>query len=243
EPNGYLHLGHAKSICLNFGIAREFGGVCNLRMDDTNPAKEDVEYVDSIQADVNWLIGDWAEDRLGLKPKGKTPETISGDGKRDFFLPAISGSAGVSPAAFGVPPNTSVRETRTESNRDGCAPLEPFYASDYFDQIYDYAEQLIERGKAFVCDLSPADMEFYRGAPDRPGKDSPFRNRTPEENLDLFRRMRDGEFPDGARTLRAKIDMASSNIWLRDPLLYRIKHAEHHQTGDKWCIYPLYDFA
>jgi len=229
EPNGYLHIGHAKSICLNFGIAREFGGVCNLRMDDTNPAKEDVEYVDSIQADVNWLIGDWAEDRLGLKPKGKTPETISGDGKRDFYLGAITGGA-----------------SRTERLVSSLAPpenVEPFYASDYFDQIYDYAEQLIERGKAFVCDLSPADMEFYRGAPDRPGKDSPFRNRTPEENLDLFRRMKDGEFPDGARTLRAKIDMASPNIWLRDPILYRIKHTEHHHTGAKWKIYPMYDFA
>ncbi|HEX3855891.1 MAG TPA: glutamine--tRNA ligase/YqeY domain fusion protein [Verrucomicrobiae bacterium] len=224
EPNGYLHIGHAKSICLNFGIAREFGGVCNLRMDDTNPAKEDIEYVDSIQEDVNWLIGDWAEDRLGLKPKGKTPETISGDGKRDFFLPPIFG--------------TSETERKNSETK-----FEPFYASDYFDQIYDYAEQLIERGKAFVCDLSPADMEFYRGAPDRPGKDSPFRNRTPEENLDLFRRMRDGEFPDGARTLRAKIDMASSNIWLRDPILYRIRHAEHHHTGAKWKIYPMYDFA
>jgi glutaminyl-tRNA synthetase len=243
EPNGYLHLGHAKSICLNFGIAREFGGVCNLRMDDTNPAKEDVEYVDSIQADVNWLINGWADDKIGLKEKGKTPETISGDGKRDFYLPAISGSAGVSPAAFGVPPNAPVDGTPTGSDRDGRASLEPFYASDYFDQIYDYAEQLIERGKAFVCDLSPADMEFYRGAPDRPGKDSPFRNRTPEENLDLFRRMRDGEFPDGARTLRAKIDMASPNLWLRDPVIYRIRHAEHHHTGAKWKIYPMYDFA
>jgi len=224
EPNGYLHIGHAKSICLNFGIAREFGGVCNLRMDDTNPAKEDVEYVDSIQEDVNWLIGDWAEDRLGLKTKGKTPETISGDGKRDFFLPPIFG-------------------TSETERKNSATKFEPFYASDYFDQIYDYAEQLIERGKAFVCDLSPTDMEFYRGAPDRPGKDSPFRNRTPEESLDLFRRMRDGEFPDGARTLRAKIDMASSNIWLRDPILYRIRHAEHHHTGAKWKIYPMYDFA
>ncbi len=219
EPNGYLHIGHAKSVCLNFGIAREFGGVCNLRMDDTNPAKEDVEYVDSIIEDVNWLIGDWADKQLGLKPKGKTPETVAEEGKRDFYLP---------PSTLDSRPSTAV---------------EPFYASDYFDQIYDYAEQLIERGKAFVCDLSPADMEFYRGAPDRPGKDSPFRNRTPEENLDLFRRMRDGEFPDGARTLRAKIDMASSNIWLRDPILYRIRHAEHHHTGAKWKIYPMYDFA
>ena len=216
EPNGYLHIGHAKSICLNFGIAREFGGVCNLRMDDTNPAKEDVEYVDSIQEDVNWLVSGWADKQLGLKPKGMTPETIAEEGKRDFYLaPSDQPSANV----------------------------EPFYASDYFDQIYDYAEQLIERGKAFVCDLSPADMEFYRGAPDRPGKDSPFRNRTPEENLDLFRRMKDGEFPDGARTLRAKIDMASPNIWLRDPILYRIRHAGHHHTGAKWKIYPMYDFA
>src|SRR5450432_2287769 len=243
EPNGYLHIGHAKSICLNFGIAREFGGICNLRMDDTNPTKEEVEYVDSIIADVNWLISGWADDKLGLKPKGKTPEAISGDGKRDFYLPAVSGSAGVSPAAFGVPPNASIRETRTESNRDGRAPLEPFYASDNFDQLYDYAEQLIERGKAYVCDLSPADTEAYRGAPDRPGIDSPFRNRSAEESLDLFRRMKDGEFPDGARTLRAKIDMASPNIWLRDPLLYRIRHTEHHHTGAKWCIYPMYDFA
>jgi glutaminyl-tRNA synthetase len=216
EPNGYLHIGHAKSICLNFGIAHEFGGVCNLRMDDTNPAKEDVEYVDSIQEDVNWLINGWADKQLGLKPKGKTPETVAEEGKRDFYL------------APSHEPSTNV---------------EPFYASDYFDQIYDYAEQLIEKGKAFVCDLSPADMELYRGAPDRPGKDSPFRNRPIEENLDLFQRMKAGEFPDGARTLRAKIDMASSNIWLRDPILYRIRHAEHHHTGAKWRIYPMYDFA
>ena len=190
EPNGYLHIGHAKSICLNFGIAHEFGGVCNLRMDDTNPTKEDIEYVDSIIADVNWLINGWADKELGLK-----------------------------------------------------AASEPFYASDYFDQIYEFAVALIKQGKAFVCDLSPADMEAYRGAPDRPGKDSPFRNRTVEENLDLFTRMKNDEFSDGARTLRAKIDMASSNIWLRDPILYRIKHADHHQTGTKWCIYPMYDFA
>jgi glutaminyl-tRNA synthetase len=219
EPNGYLHIGHAKSICLNFGIAREFGGVCNLRMDDTNPAKEDVEYVDSIQEDVNWLINGWADKQLGLKPKGKTPETVAEEGKRDFYL---------APSILNSPLSTNV---------------EPFYASDYFDQIYDYAEQLIEKGKAFVCDLSPADMELYRGAPDRPGKDSPFRNRPVEENLDLFQRMKAGEFPDGARTLRAKIDMASSNIWLRDPILYRIRHARHHHTGTKWCIYPMYDFA
>jgi len=222
EPNGYLHVGHAKSICLNFGIAREFGGICNLRLDDTNPAKEDVEYVDSIREDVNWLIGGWAEDQLGLKEKGRTPETISGDGKRDFYLPAISESA-----------------LRTPHSAIG----EPFYASDYFGQLYDYAEQLIERGHAYVCDLSPAETEHYRGAPDRPGKDSPFRQRAPEENLELFRRMKNGEFPDGARTLRAKIDMASPNLWLRDPLLYRIRHAAHHHTGDQWKIYPLYDFA
>jgi glutaminyl-tRNA synthetase len=224
EPNGYLHIGHAKSICLNFGIAREFGGICNLRMDDTNPTKEEIEYVESIQEDVNWLIGDWAEDRLGLKPAGKTPETISGDGKRDFYQPPIFG--------------TSEAERKNSPTK-----FEPFYASDYFGQIYDYAEQLIEKGKAFVCDLSSADMELYRGTPDRPGEDSPFRNRSKEENLDLFQRMKAGEFPDGARTLRAKIDMASPNIWLRDPILYRIKHAEHHHTGAKWCLYPMYDFA
>jgi glutaminyl-tRNA synthetase len=244
EPNGYLHIGHAKSICLNFGIAREFGGVCNLRMDDTNPTKEDVEYVDSIIEDVNWLIGGWAEDRLGLKPKGKTPETISGDGKRDFYLPANVGQASSlsserDSASIDRPDFASQNLGRLEAR----PTLEPFYASDYFDQIYDYAEQLIEKSKAFVCDLSPTDMELYRGAPDRPGKNSPFRNRTPEENLDLFRRMKDGEFPDGARTLRAKIDMASPNIWLRDPIIYRIKHAGHHHTGAKWKIYPMYDFA
>lgn len=215
EPNGYLHIGHAKSICLNFGIAREFGGVCNLRMDDTNPTKEDVEYVDSIREDVNWLISGWADKNLGLKERGKMPETIAEEGKRDFYLPPTSKSK----------------------------ITEPFYASDYFDQLYDYAEQLIERGKAYVCDLSPKEVDEFRGAPDRPGKESPWRNRSVEENLDLFRRMKNGEFPDGARSLRAKIDMASPNIWLRDPLLYRIRHAEHHHTGDKWKIYPLYDFA
>ncbi|HUB86454.1 MAG TPA: glutamine--tRNA ligase [Verrucomicrobiae bacterium] len=220
EPNGYLHIGHAKSICLNFGIAREFGGICNLRMDDTNPTKEDVEYVDSIQEDVNWLISGWAEDRLGLKPHGKTPETIAGNGKRDFYLPAVFGTS--------------------EAERvHGDVKLEPFYASDYFDQIYDYAEQLIEKGKAFVCDLSPDETDEYR----RQGKPSPFRDRKPEENLDLFRRMKAGEFPDGKRSLRAKIQPDSPNIWLRDPLIYRIKHADHHHTGGKWCIYPMYDFA
>jgi glutaminyl-tRNA synthetase len=214
EPNGYLHIGHAKSICLNFGIAREFGGVCNLRMDDTNPAKEEIEYVESIIADVNWLISGWADDKLGFKPKGKTPETQTVNGKSDFYLaPAKSGD------------------------------IEPFYASDYFDPIYEYAVALIKKGKAFVCDLSAADMDTYRGAPDRPGKDSPWRNRSIEENLDLFMRMKNGEFPDGARTLRAKIDMASPNIWLRDPLIYRIKHTDHHHTGSTWRIYPLYDFA
>ena len=219
EPNGYLHIGHAKSICLNFGIAREFGGICNLRMDDTNPTKEEVEYVESIIEDVNWLIAGWADDKLGLKPKGATPETLAADGARDFYLPPVTQHA--------------TRNTQHE----------PFYASDYFDQTYEYAEQLIEKGRAFVCDLSAADMETYRGAPDRPGKDSPFRNRSAAENLDLFQRMKAGEFPDGTRTLRAKIDMASPNIWMRDPILYRIKHAEHHHTGGKWCIYPMYDFA
>jgi len=219
EPNGYLHIGHAKSICLNFGIAREFNGVCNLRMDDTNPTKEDVEYVESIQEDVAWLIGGWAGDKLGLKPKGKTPENQPVNGKPDFHLPPVVG----------------------QSHRN--ASLEPFYASDYFDQIYEFAVRLIQKGKAYVCDLSPEDTDKYRGAPDRPGTDSPFRTRSVEESLDLFRRMKNGEFPDGARTLRAKIDMASPNIWLRDPVLYRIRHSEHHHTGDKWCIYPMYDFA
>ncbi|MEI6196068.1 MAG: glutamine--tRNA ligase/YqeY domain fusion protein [Verrucomicrobiota bacterium] len=221
EPNGYLHIGHAKSICLNFGIAREFGGICNLRMDDTNPTKEEIEYVESIQTDVNWLIAGWADDKLGLKPKGATPETIAENGNRDFYLAPVLAT-----------PNSQL-----------ATPVEPFYASDYFDQIYDYAEQLIEKGMAFICDLSAADMEIYRGAPDRPGQNSPFRDRSPEENLDLFTRMKAGEFPDGTRTLRAKIDMASPNVWLRDPIIYRIKHAEHHHTGGKWCIYPMYDFA
>ncbi|MEW6304754.1 MAG: glutamine--tRNA ligase/YqeY domain fusion protein [Verrucomicrobiota bacterium] len=219
EPNGYLHIGHAKSICLNFGIAREFGGICNLRMDDTNPTKEEVEYVESIMADVQWLIRGWADQCFGLKPRGQTPVTQDVNGKSDFYLAPVTDHA--------------TRNT----------PCEPFYASDYFDQIYAYAVQLIQRGKAYVCDLSPADTDAYRGAPDRPGKDSPFRNRSVEESLDLFTRMKNGEFPDGTRTLRAKIDMASPNIWLRDPVLYRIRHAEHHHTGDKWCIYPLYDFA
>ncbi len=218
EPNGYLHIGHAKSICLNFGIAREFGGVCNLRMDDTNPAKEDIEYVESIQADVNWLISAWADDQLGLKPKGKTPEVLAAEGKRDFYLPAV---------------------TKAERAQRQSETFQPFYASDYFDEIYDYAEQLIEKGKAFVCDLTPEQTDEYR----RNGLESPFRNRSVEENLDLFQRMKAGEFADGIRTLRAKIDASAPNIWLRDPLLYRIKHVEHHQTGKKWCIYPMYDFA
>ena len=211
EPNGYLHIGHAKSICLNFGIAHEFGGVCNLRMDDTNPTKEDVEYVDSIQEDVNWLVAGWAGDNLGLKEKGKTPEVISSNGKTDFFLAPVS-----KPVA-----------------------TEPFYASDYFDQLYEYAVLLIKKGKAFVDDLTPEETDEYR----RNAKESPWRNRSVEENLDLFTRMKAGEFPDGKRSLRAKIDVASPNIWMRDPLLYRIRHSEHHHTGKKWVIYPMYDFA
>jgi glutaminyl-tRNA synthetase len=215
EPNGYLHIGHAKSICLNFGIAHEFGGVCNLRMDDTNPAKEDVEYVDSIIEDVNWLIAGWADDKLGLKPKGKTPEMVTSNGRPDFYL----GHSTLNPQ-----PSTG---------------LEPFYASDYFDQIYEYAVALIKKGNAYVCDLTPDETDEYR----RNAKESPFRNRSVEENLDLFTRMKNGEFPDGTRTLRAKIDVAAPNIWMRDPLIYRIRHADHHHTGGKWCIYPMYDFA
>ena len=222
EPNGYLHIGHAKSICLNFGIAREFGGVCHLRMDDTNPTKEDVEYVESIQNDVAWLIGGWADDKLGLKEKGKQAEARTVEGKHDFFMPAVVG--------------TNVSGTL-------AAPLEPFYASDYFEQIYEFAVQLIRKGRAYVCDLSAEDTDKYRGTPDRPGTDSPFRTRSVEESLDLFARMKAGEFPDGTRSLRAKIDMASPNIWLRDPLIYRIRHVSHHHTGDQWCVYPLYDFA
>jgi glutaminyl-tRNA synthetase len=188
EPNGYLHIGHAKSICLNFGIAREFGGVCNLRMDDTNPTKEETEYVESIVEDVHWLIDGWADHVLGLKAKGKT---------------------------------------------------EPFYASDYFEQFFEYAVQLIAKGKAYVDDLSPTDTDSYRVS----GKESPFRERSPEENVRLFQRMRAGEFPDGHSTLRAKIDMQSPNVWMRDPVLYRIRHTAHHRTGNRWCIYPMYDFA
>ena len=181
EPNGYLHVGHAKSINLNFGFAAEFGGQCNLRFDDTNPAKEETEYVDSIIEDVHWLGGDW-EKRL-------------------------------------------------------------FYASDYFDRLYEWAIQLIQAGRAYVCDLSADEVRNQRGTLTEPGKESPYRNRSVRENLDWFERMRDGEFPDGARTLRARIDMASPNLNLRDPIIYRILHAEHHRTGNKWCIYPMYDFA
>lgn len=181
EPNGYLHIGHAKSICLNFGVAKEFGGLCNLRFDDTNPSKEEVEYVESIKEDVRWLGFDWG-DRM-------------------------------------------------------------FYASDYFGQLYQYAVELIKKGKAYVCDLTPEQMREYRGTLTEPGKESPFRNRPVEENLDLFQRMRIGEFADGSHTLRAKIDMTSGNINMRDPVIYRIMRATHHRTGDKWCIYPMYDFA
>jgi len=181
EPNGYLHIGHAKSICLNFGLAAEFGGLCNLRFDDTNPSKEEVEYVESIKEDVRWLGFDW-EDR-------------------------------------------------------------EYYASDYFDQLYEWAVKLIKKGKAYVCDLSADEIREYRGTLTEPGKDSPYRNRSVEENLDLFERMRKGEFPDGSRVLRAKIDMASGNLNMRDPVMYRILHESHHRTGDKWCIYPTYDFT
>jgi glutaminyl-tRNA synthetase len=181
EPNGYLHIGHAKSICLNFGLAAEFNGVCNLRYDDTNPTKEEVEYVESIQEDVHWLGFDW-EDRL-------------------------------------------------------------YHASDYFDQLYEYAVQLIKSGKAYVDSLSADQMREYRGTLTEPGRESPYRNRTVEENLDLFVRMKTGEFPDGTHVLRAKIDMTSPNLNMRDPAIYRIRHASHHRTGDKWCIYPMYDFT
>jgi glutaminyl-tRNA synthetase len=181
EPNGYLHIGHAKSICLNFGIARDFSGACNLRFDDTNPVTEDVEYVESIQEDVRWVGFSW-EDRL-------------------------------------------------------------YYASDYFQQLYDCAETLIRDGKAYVDDLSADQIREYRGTLKEPGRESPHRNRTVDENLDLFRRMRAGEFPDGSRVLRAKIDMASPNLNMRDPVLYRIRRARHHRTGDAWCIYPMYDYA
>ena len=181
EPNGYLHIGHAKSICLNFGIAADYGGLCNLRFDDTNPEKEEVEYVESIEKDVRWLGFDWGG-RL-------------------------------------------------------------FYASDYFDELYEYAVRLIKKGKAYVCDLSADQIREYRGTLTEPGRESPYRNRTAGENLDLFERMRAGEFEDGSRVLRAKIDMASPNLLMRDPTLYRIRRMTHHRTGGKWCIYPMYDFT
>ncbi len=215
EPNGYLHIGHAKSICLNFGIAMETGGVCHLRMDDTNPTKEEVEYVDSILADVRWVTSGWADSVLGLKRVGETPTS----------------------AAHGL----DFQIARTTAS-DGT-PLEPFFASDYFDAIHAFAQQLIRLGKAYVCDLTPEQTEQYRGSPDRPGQNSPYRNRSVDENLDLFSQMRDGKFRDSACTLRAKIDMSSPNIWMRDPVIYRIRHAEHHHTGNRWCIYPMYDFA
>ena len=180
EPNGYLHIGHAKSICLNFGLAKRYGGLCNLRFDDTNPVKEDVEYVDSIKEDVNWLGFQWAEEH---------------------------------------------------------------YASDYFEQLYDWAVELIRKGKAYVDDQSQEEIRLNRGTVTVPGKESPWRNRSVEENLDLFARMRAGEFADGEKVLRAKIDMAHPNMLLRDPIMYRILHSEHHRTGDKWCIYPMYDYA
>jgi len=218
EPNGYLHIGHAKAICINFGIARENGGQCNLRMDDTNPAKEEVEYIDSILADVRWLIDGWAGNFIGLKPRNAKPAAMLVDGRPDYHQAAASPGSGL-------------------------AGAEPFFASDYFDQLYLYAVTLIEKEKAYVCDLSPKETDEYRGSPDRPGRDSPFRQRSAAESLDLFARMKAGEFPDGARSLRARIDMASPNLWLRDPLLYRIRHISHHQTGDAWSLYPLYDYA
>jgi len=216
EPNGYLHLGHSKSIFLNFGIARENNGQCNLRFDDTNPLKEDTEYVDAIVTDVKWLIAGWADHCLAYKPKGSLPTTHDVAGKPDLYRAPVPATAN---------------------------DAEPFFTSDYFAALFGYAVELIKRGKAYVDDLNAEETEAYRGAPDRPGKDSPWRNRSVEENLALFTRMRAGDFPNGARSLRAKIDMASPNIWLRDPLLYRIRHIPHHHAGDKWCIYPLYDFA
>ena len=181
EPNGYLHIGHAKSICLNFGLAAKYGGLCNLRFDDTNPLTEETEYVEAIKQDVRWLGFDWGE-RL-------------------------------------------------------------YFASDYFEQMYQYAVELIKKGKAYVCDLTPEQIREYRGTLTEPGRESPYRNRSVEENLELFERMRAGEFPDGSRTLRARIDMAHPNILMRDPVMYRIVHAPHHRTGDAWCIYPTYDWA
>jgi len=214
EPNGYLHVGHAKAICLNFGIARQFGGVCNLRMDDTNPEKEAVEYEDSIVEDVRWLVAGWADHCLALKPRGSGPQSAG----TDYHLP-------------GVPANGE------------AARLEPFRASGYFDALHDFAVRLIDKGQAFVCDHTAEEVDRMRGAPGERGEESHWRGRTVAENRDLFERMRLGEFPDGARTLRAKIDMSSPNVWLRDPVLYRIRHADHHNTGSRWRIYPLYDFA
>ena len=181
EPNGYLHIGHAKAICIDFGIAEDYEGRCNLRFDDTNPTKEDVEYVESIQEDIHWLGFDW-ENRL-------------------------------------------------------------YYASDYFERLYECAVTLIELGKAYVDDLTADEIRQYRGTLTEPGQDSPYRDRSPAENLDLFQRMRAGEFEDGSRVLRAKIDMASPNLNMRDPVMYRILRATHHRTGDDWCIYPMYDYA
>jgi len=215
EPNGYLHIGHAKAICLNFGIARQFGGVCNLRMDDTNPTKEDVEYEESIVADVRWLIAGWADHCLGSKAPGSLPRAEG----RDFHLPPV------------LPADAAGRT------------LETFRASDYFDALHALAVRLIEAGRAYVCDHTAEEVDRMRGAPGEKGEESRWRDRGVAENLDLFARMRAGEFPDGARTLRARIDMASPNVWLRDPVLYRIRHANHHNTGDRWCIYPMYDFA
>ena len=222
EPNGYLHIGHAKSICLNFGIARENNGRCNLRFDDTNPAKEDVEYVNSITEDVRWLVAGWADHCLGFKARGALPGAVTAaNGQPDYYAAALPPSALADPAAA----------------------AEPFFASDYFEPLYAYALELIRRGKAYVCDLTAAETDDYRGSPEKPGRPSPWRDRSVAENLDLFQRMRAGEFPDGARTLRAKIDMAAPNVWLRDPLLYRIRHIAHHHAGAGWCVYPLYDYA
>ncbi|MEQ1834492.1 MAG: glutamine--tRNA ligase [Candidatus Eisenbacteria bacterium] len=215
EPNGYLHIGHAKSICLNFGVAQQFDGQCNLRMDDTNPAKEELEYEESIIADVRWLIGDWAGGHLGLKASGSTARAEG----RDWHL-------------------AGVREAATPG-----AKLEVFRASDYFDALHAFAVRLVEAGRAYVCDHTAEEVDRMRGAPGEQGEPSHWRDRSVSENLELFARMRAGEFQDGARTLRARIDMTSPNVWLRDPVLYRIRHAIHHHTGGKWCIYPLYDFA
>jgi glutaminyl-tRNA synthetase len=225
EPNGYLHLGHAKSICLNVGVAREFAGICNLRMDDTNPTKEESEYVESIREDVDWLIRGWADKFMGLKAIGQPCAVRQIDGK---------GDSGPEPLNAGTnDPNAA------DHSPEDAAEGEPFYASDYFDQMFEYALDLIAKGKAYVDDLSPEDTDSYRTA----GKESPFRERSADENRALFEQMRSGAFPDGTRTLRAKIAMQAPNVWLRDPILYRIRHAFHHRTGNRWCIYPMYDFA